>query len=395
MIGSVSPVDADLSTPVGAMRPRILLILPTLHAGGAENYALRFIRFVGSQGVEWHVLTPFQERGDLHQEFEREGVQIHRHPLGYLNPIKAFRFHRFLQRLDFDTICSLNGIFSALPLLLGRLAGVDRRIACHRRSSPAYDRGCLRDSYAKVSTWLLQHSATKILSNSEAALDYFHGPAWRRDPVYKVIMNGVDSSIFSPESSSVADARSGLGISKDSFLIGHVGRFDPAKNHETIMEVAQQVCSRTPSARFVFCGRGTDSAKFRALAVKHGVAERCFFLGIQHDMPKVYRSFDVFYFPSVTEGQPNALIEAMLMGVPIVASDIDPIRAALPPNLHSFLVPPLDASKATERIMSIQGGLRQDLVLTLEWAKKIFDPSRNFSLFLSELTHDCRRQFGA
>src|SRR5690606_33929956 len=71
------------------------------------------------------------------------------------------------------------------------------------------------------------------------------------------------------------------------------------------------------------------------------------------DIPKVLNTLDCYYFPSITEGQPNALIEAMISGLPIVASDIDPIKECVPPFFIDELVPPLSVDHAVQKILDI------------------------------------------
>src|SRR5690606_15090444 len=70
-----------------------------------------------------------------------------------------------------------------------------------------------------------------------------------------------------------------------------------------------------------------------------------FLLENRKDIPKVLNAFDLYYFPSITEGQPNALIEAWIKGIPFLASNIKPIKDIVPEELYSYLSNPLDAEK--------------------------------------------------
>ena len=360
-------------------------MLPSLHAGGAENYSLRLIRFAGQNDFEWHVLSPNLERGDLHEAFEGAGAQVRYQRIGYASPLKIARFYRYLKDEDFDVVCTLNGVFGGLTLAAARLAGVQSRIGWHRRSTPAFKPTWLREQYSRLAVWLLEKSATRILSNGRAALDHFHGIHWEQDDRYGVIPNGVDAGPFLALRETKQEARKGLGTPLEGHVVGHVGRYDPAKNHETIFRVAAALIRREPTATFVFCGKGTDSSTFRERLEHFGIAGHCITLGLQPDLARVYRSFDVFYFPSVTEGQPNALIEALLAKLPVVASDIPGIREVVPPALHGELLPPMAVNPAVEAILTKFRDAPSEPQKAFEWASQRFDLARNMTLALQTL----------
>ena len=365
-------------------RQRILLMLPSLHAGGAENYALRLIKFAGTASYDWHVISPQAGIGDLHHAFSTEGVTVQCMSVGYVNPLKTILFYRYLKKNKFDAICTFTGVFGGLVMTVAASAGVSKRIAWHRRSTPAYKPTVPRRIYAAISLWMMQRYSTRILSNSKAALDFFHGLNWPNDDQFRVVPNGVDKSQFTECREAKEQARTMLGLSVAERIVGHVGRYDPAKNHETIFRVAAKVTKYAPSVRFVFCGKDTDSARFRKRLDHYGIADYCICLGLQQDMPRVYRCFDVFYFPSVTEGQPNALIEAQLAKLPFVASDIPGIRDSVPPKLRSQLLPPKSVQDAAEAIMVRLRGAENETGETFEWASLQFDLEKNMTMALRE-----------
>lgn len=364
---------------------RVLLVLPSLHAGGAENYALRLIRFAGEHEFEWHVLSPNVERGDLHDAFDEAGANVRYQRIGYGSLLKISRFYRYLKDEDFDVVCTFNGVFGGLTLAIARLAGVKSRIGWHRRSTPAFKPTWARQVYSRLAVWLLEKNATRILSNGRAALDHFHGPRWSADKRFGVIPNGVDAGPLAAHTETKEEARTALGIPSDAYVVGHVGRYDPAKNHETIFRVAAELIAREPRAKFVFCGRGTDSSEFRRQLDQFGIATHCTTLGLQTNLARVYHSFDVFYFPSVTEGQPNALVEALLAKLPFVASDIPGIGEVLPPELHGELLPPHAVNPAVEAILVKLQAPENTTQAAFEWAAERFDLSRNMGLALETL----------
>jgi glycosyltransferase involved in cell wall biosynthesis len=277
---------------------------------------------------------------------------------------------------------SLTGLFGAEPLRLARLVGVERRIAWHRRSSPAYKPSILKSLYAGWARWELERSSTCILSNSEAALDKFHGNRWRDKQLFKVIPNGVDSQRFRPVPSCRLEVRQSFGLPDSALVIGHIGRFDPAKDHETLFTAIRLARQAGLDAWLLCAGTGTDLERFHGRLKVHGISEYTLSLGARSDVAHLHHAMDVFVFPSITEGQPNALIEAMLSGIPILASDIPPIREAVPEFLYSDLFAAGDADGIARKVADLDIDDSRKIEMARNWAIDRYDPQRNFGSVL-------------
>lgn len=361
---------------------KICFILPTLHAGGVENYCLRFAGYSARQ-FRICILSLHPGRGDLHTAFEKTGVRLIYQPVGYLNPLGLLRLFRFLKREKFDTLVDFTGNFSGIRLVLMRIAGVPRRIVFYRRSSNAFGGNLLKRVFNRFLNALVYRHATHIFSNSNAALEYFFPGKFKQADRFRVIPNGMDTGAFlTPRDRR--NTRDILGIPQDAFVIGHVGRMDPAKNHATIFRVARRMAERSDAPYFICCGRGTDGADFKRRVEELGLSGKVHGIGLQTDIPAILQAMDAFYFPSLTEGQPNALIEALLAGLPVVASDIPPIREMWPPELRSALLPPMDEVGAVRALMAIREGTPPSMKLR-DWAITRFDQHKNFKLFSDAL----------
>lgn len=362
------------------MKKKILFVLPTLHSGGAENFALRFIKYNQTQ-FDFHVLSVNLQKGDLFNQFFELGIQIHYFQLGYFNPIKMIEFYKFLNKNNYDTICGFNGNFDGLPITIAKYAGVKNRISFYRRSTNAFNKNPLKSFYNNFVNYLVRKNTTFVLSNSQFALKNFHNKYYLKNPKYKVIPNGLDEKAFDTILSK-KEARIELNLPLDSFIIGHVGRLDPAKNHQTIFEVAKKLWKKHDHILFLFCGKGTDSHDFSNQLYRFGIQNISVVLGIREDLAIIYRAMDVFYFPSITEGQPNALIEAMISGLPIVTSNIPPILEALPPKAHQLTLPPYDTALAVDLLNDLYiGKVVISNFVFKEWAKSNFDVKTNFNIF--------------
>ncbi|MEN9790665.1 MAG: hypothetical protein RLZZ63_323 [Gemmatimonadota bacterium] len=357
----------------------IIVILPSLHVGGTERYALKFIQWCGSQSTHWVVVSPVLQTGDLHQAFVDAGCTVVYRRTGIGNPISAVTLGRWMRRLRPRAIVNFNGNFAGWTLWIARRVGVGTRVAWYRRSTNAFAPTLLKSAVNQWSNWLVRRHATHVWSNSAAAFQNLFAPSAPQDPRFRVIPNGIRRADCDAPFDQ-GQARRSLGFPPSVRLIGHVGRFDPSKNHQTIFEVVRQLKTTRTDFRFVFCGRGTETDSFRRQLIAHGIDDMVIIHGLTNQMSVLYRSLDLFYFPSITEGQPNALLEAVIAGIPIVASDIPPIREALPVSEQAHLVAPHDVAAAVRQIeMRLDAPRTEATRAAQAWAAHRYDPDTHFT----------------
>lgn len=323
------------------MKPCLVFVLPGTDTGGMERFLLRLLPGI-SEFAEVSVVVRSSRRGALDDLFAATGCAVYYQPVGYLDPVGKVRLLRLFRRLRPDTVCDLSGIFSGVPLAIARLARVPHRVTFHRRSSFAFRPTLARRLYARLSIALIENLASVILANSETALRFFHPHLHERgDSRLAVIRNMVDPQELVPARSR-RDVRSEIGIPETAPLVLHVGRLDPAKDHDTLLWAMARVMTSRPEVHCVLVGPRTESLASHPAIAAANLIGRFRLLGDRRDVPNLLAAADLFLFPSVTEGMPNALVEAMLVGLPVVASDITPIRELIPQRGQDTLVSPGD-----------------------------------------------------
>ncbi len=364
------------------MKMKTCFLLYTLDPGGLEVYLLRFLKYAGD-GIEPVVICKSGRTGELLAQYEALNVRVITMKTGYLNFPAWFRLLRFLREEKFDTVCDLTSNFAGIYMLLGWLAGIQNRIAYYGQASNHFKETSLNLAYDKFVNRLVHAFSSRILSNSKTAIDFFFPYRNKKDGRFELIPNGVDSRQFKVALDK-AQLRSEFGLPDNAFVIGHTGRFDEKKNHAAILEVAERLCPKHEDLYFVLCGLNTQ--QLAPEIAERGLEGRILPLGYRSDVERLLQLFDLFYFPSLTEGQPNSLIEAMIAGLPFVASDIQPIRDTIPEALHSQLVGPMDIEGAAEKLMELRNdaALRESKVRK-EWAADFFSSEKRFEQFLDSL----------
>jgi glycosyltransferase involved in cell wall biosynthesis len=137
-----------------------------------------------------------------------------------------------------------------------------------------------------------------------------------------------------------AAVRSDLGIAEDAPMLVAAARHEYQKGLDVLIEAFAVVRRAHPDAQLVVAGReGTTTRDLRALAQRDGTTDAVHLLGARTDVPDLVAAADVFVAPSRWEGLGSAVVEAMGIGTPIVASDVEAIRETAPPDV-AMLVPP-------------------------------------------------------
>jgi len=133
--------------------------------------------------------------------------------------------------------------------------------------------------------------------------------------------------------------RSEWGIPVHHRVVGKIGRLSAEKCQALFLRAAADVSRAVPDVSFVLVGVGPDEQRLRALASDLGISDRVVFAGYRKDMQKVYDSLDLVVQSSRTEGMPNVLLEAALMRVPVVATDVGGTAEVVTDGLTGRLVP--------------------------------------------------------
>lgn len=360
---------------------RFLFIITSPSAGGAETYLIRLLEY--AKEIETTVLCKKSVHGELEERYKAVSSLEFVGHLGLIDPLSYIRLVSFFRRNKYDAVCDFTGNFSGWDLLCAEFANVPVRIAFYRESRNQFKPTLFKRLYAKVITQVTRYASTRILSNSFEALNHFH-PYWKKEKErYAVIYNGLDMSKLSVMTRT--DARKLLCLPQDAFVVCHSGRYSDAKNHKMILRCAKELCDKYQDIVFVLVGRGVREGLGDAVE-KYGLSDRFIMLGYRNDVLDVLKCADVFYFPSLNEGQPNALIEAMATGLPFVASDIPSIKEMVPEDRMADLVDPDDLQANVSAIANLYDNRdRLSNYVCDRWVREHFDATRLFNLFLSEL----------
>jgi glycosyltransferase involved in cell wall biosynthesis len=307
---------------------RLLVLIPSLVANGAERQLCELVKHMDRERFEVHVgvfYPPGGNEGDFWGELDGlPGVALHclhkrRGPLGYLTALP--RLLRLAWRLQPEVV---HGYLDGnLPALL--VGGLMRLPVVWGVRSSSVDAGRL-DRYSRFLLQLMVRCSRfvdLVIFNSSAGLAS-HARIGLKARRMEVVRNGFDIERFRPEPALGAARRQAWGVPPEAPLIGIAGRLQPVKDHPTFLRAAARVAESRPDCWFVCVGDGPEDYKaaLKAQAAASGLAGRVLFPGACDDMPGAYNALTGFCLASREEGFPNVLGEAMACGVPCVSTRV-------------------------------------------------------------------------
>jgi glycosyltransferase involved in cell wall biosynthesis len=149
--------------------------------------------------------------------------------------------------------------------------------------------------------------------------------------------------------------RSSLGLPATGPVVGTVTRLMPSKGNRYLVEAARLVLNQDPDVHFCIVGEGELLDDLKQRARRLGIAERVRFAGFTRDVAGAFAAFDVVVFPSLWEGTPLTVFEALAAGRPIVATDADGLKDILHDGHDSVIVPKHDASAIAGSVLALLG----------------------------------------
>ena len=147
-----------------------------------------------------------------------------------------------------------------------------------------------------------------------------------------------------------------LGLSKDCLIVGTVGRLVPIKGQKYFMESANKICrdiNGNLDVKFVIVGDGELRDELEGHGKKLGLENKVYFTGFRSDLPHIYADFDIMVLPSLNEGTPVALIEAMSSGKPVVATTVGGVVDLVEDGVTGLLVKPESEKELTDGILEL------------------------------------------
>ncbi|HEU4938726.1 MAG TPA: glycosyltransferase family 4 protein [Vicinamibacterales bacterium] len=297
----------------------------------------------------YHVSLVSLRKKDLSEEtLESFGVDITYLHKSKFDPATLPALLKVIDRKKID-ILHLHGYGATT---FGRVAGAIRRLP-----TIVHEHANLTDTpwFQKIADSALEPVTDIAIAVSKSTADFVINARRIPPAKVKVVYLGVPLEEFSRTRSQdeIQAARAELGIARDDVAIGTVTRLHDSKGNSYLVDAARLVLNERPHARFFIVGEGPLRESLEQQARALNLGNRCTFAGFAKDVPRVLSAFDISVFPSLWEGTPLTVFEALAMGKAIVATDADGLIDVLTPEHDAVIVPKRNARALADGLIRV------------------------------------------
>ncbi len=332
---------------------RLAFAVSQLGGGGAEKHVVDLANALSARGYACRVLVfqdsprfahPLDPRVEVHDLLKRFGN----------DPRIPWRLRRKLREGRIQVLHSINWSTFLESSIAARTAGgaihvhgqrgMERNRAGKRGGWKAAARGLVR-------RWGARRTAAFVAVSDEIRSWLIEG--WGADPRrVSVIPNGI--AVPPPTDAPARERiRRTLGLKSEEVAIASVGRLEPVKNQALLVEAFGRVARDVPAARLLLVGEGSERAALEERCRRLGIRERVDFLGWRDDARALLGCIDVFVLPSLSEGSPQALLEAMGSGLAVVATRVGGSAESIEHGKTGLLVDPQDPADLAARLVEL------------------------------------------
>lgn len=206
----------------------------------------------------------------------------------------------------------------------------------------------------RFTNWMIFKRMKRIVAVSDTVKQDIVSSNWGVDSSKVVtVRNGINLRLVDQRAISKREARLRLGITDNDFVFGTVGRLTNTKGHAYLLTAFSEIRERIRSARLLLIGDGPLRSSLEQRADELGISAYVSFLGYRNDVLELLRGIDVFVFPSLAEGLPLALLEAMGSRLPVIASRVGGIPEILGESNCGILIPPKDVNALSAGMSTI------------------------------------------
>ena len=300
---------------------RVLNLFTIMNRGGAETMVMNYYRNIDRSQVQYDFMVHRQEAGAYDDEIERLGGRIYRMPPirpwtagEYRKTVRAF----YEEHPEYRIIHSHMSELGYYDFQEAERAGVPVRI-CHAHNRP-YGIDLKSPVRWYYKTMMRPHITDLFMCGRESG-DWLFGR--KNEDRFIQLNNAIDARQYAYRPQTRQAMRQALGIGDDQLVIGHVGRFNPQKNHAFLIDIFRAVRAREPGAVLLLVGNdaGKTGLEIHRKVERLGLSQWVSFLGTRSDVAELMQAMDVFLFPSLFEGFGIVALEAQASGLPALVSE--------------------------------------------------------------------------
>ena len=329
---------------------KICHLITRLIIGGAQENTLYTAALLDRKRFQVDLLSGPQtgSEGSLIEEIQSQKIPLTILPnlLREASPIQDLialrKIAKFIRQGNYSIVHTHSSKAGILGRIAARIAGTPIIIhTIHGWSFHDYMHPLPRQVYIRLEKWAATFTDTLIaVTKSDIAKGLQSGIGATNK--YRLVRSAIPLREFDPMKVDRRAVRGELSIPDDAIVIGNIGRFTVQKNPLDWIRIAGAISQSYPQVYFLLVGDGPLRPEVQSLACQLGISSRTIMTGIRRDVPRLLAAMDIFLITSLWEGLPRVIPQAMAMGLPVVANQVDGVAEAIQNGQFGFLCPPGD-----------------------------------------------------
>lgn len=358
---------------------RVLHNIASLHFGGAQSFVMNVYRNIDRSKIQFDFVVTPEEKRDLYEQVEQMGGRI------FVAPKYTGKNHFsyckwwddfFIEHPEYHIIHGHVRSTAAIYLKIANRHGLVTIAHSHSTSNGSGIEAMIKD----IMQIPIRDTADYLFACSDKAGEWLYGKKAILQKKYKMIPNGIDLKLFAFNEEKRKCIREKLGIAKDTFVVGHVGRFTAPKNHKFLIELFAEYHRINQKSKLLLVGNGDLFETVKQQIIQLEISKDVILVGSKDNTEDYYQAMDVFVFPSLWEGLGIAILEAQANGLKCLVSNNIPKEAictseteVIPLQLLDEWTRELKKLHIGERTVSITTQLQQyDISDIASWLQEFY-----------------------
>ena len=371
------------------------MLITQMELAGAQKAMFELANGLNKYGYKIILVTMYDKKKYLHYFEKRYGITITNLNMKSTVETNIFikgrnfirgliQMYNLLRNCNPQVIQTFSLYSNIIGAVIAWLANVPIRVTSQRASLKGYPKWLLWLDRSVENSFLVH----KMVAVSDGTRRYSISEGGINSNKLITIQNGIDIDQYSKDLSfkdrSVLQKE--LQLDTDSMVVLTVARFQPQKGHKYLVEAIPKIVREFPRTIFLFVGEGELTEEIKLQVERSKLTNYIRFLGVRRDIPKLLAFSDIFVLPSLWEGMPNSILEAMSAGVPVIASNVDGIPEIIRDGENGLLVPPADSfalGNAIRRLLKDEGLCKSFAEVAKLKVEQKFHRNLNTKLFVN------------
>ena len=318
---------------------KILHVIPG-YGGGISSYVKNLISSIEEESIIIDVIGFTDYPVEFIDTVISNGGKAYKLPNIYKNPLNFLKiFIGLIKANDYSILhCHISGYKGAVFKIISKFMGI-QKIIVHAHRTSDEKKGLFYNIQIKLSQKLTNFLADYYFTCSNMAAQYIFGNETCRHKKIVSMPNSIDIEKYMLSYSDVdkQKIKEELGVENNTYIIGHIGRFNIQKNHTFMIKIIEALIQKEKDFIWLFIGEGDLEDEIKKLVKETIGDQHVKFLGRREDIPTLLQIIDVLALPSLFEGLPTVAIEAQAAGVPVVLADTITDEANMEMGLANYI----------------------------------------------------------